>query len=333
MEDNQIKKILKVKNTYLIVALVIMVISIALVVASYFVSQPDEAELKDLHELIYNYEDKEGEYAKITSAYLPFGFAVEELENGGQFNYYFVMDKEGYMYIARLTDETYAEMERQKEEQGDNFSYEIKGYLYNIPTELKRLAISGYNEAYENETLNYDNLEEYVGKVYLDETITPESDLANALIAIAIIAFIMGFIFLIIYIVYKIRGSKVDKTRLEEAREELKSSSAKLYPKQKLYLTDRYVISNYNGLYILEYKEILWVYNLINYYRGVATGKTLMAYTTNNKKIGIGYTGNVSNQTIEEIMGKIQEKNPELRIGYTDDNISYFKNYKKGKIQ
>ena len=71
---------------------------------------------------------------------------------------------------------------------------------------------------------------------------------------------------------------------------------------------------------------------MINYYRGTAMGKTLMAYTSDNKRIGIGYTGNVSNQTIEGIMAEIQAKNPTLRIGYTDDNITYFKNYKKGKI-
>lgn len=332
MEEKQINKALKVKKTYLIISLVILAIGVALLGGSFYLNSGIGKEAKDFHELIYNYEDKEGEYAKVTAAYLPFGFAVEDLSNGGELNYYIIMDSEGYMYIARLTDKTYEAMEKQKEEQGDNFSYEITGYLFKIPNDLKKLAISGYNEAMEEKVLTTSNFEEYMGSVYLDETITPDSDTGNTLMGIAVIAFMLGFALLIPYIIYIVKASKVDKTRLEEAREELKSTSAKAYPKQSIYLTDKYVISNYNGLYVLEYKEILWVYNLINYYRGTAMGKTLMAYTSDNKRIGIGYTGNVSNQTIEGIMAEIQAKNPTLRIGYTDDNITYFKNYKKGKI-
>ncbi len=332
MEEREIKKVLKVSSSVLIWAVVILIIAALLIGIGIYMDSPVGKEAESLHDLIYNGEDKEGKYAKITAAYVPYVFAVEETEDGSELNYYFITDNEDYLYIARLTDETYREMERLSEEQGENFSYELQGFVYYMPQELKDLAIEVYNEAYEEEVLTEDNLAEYVGYVYLDETITPQTENSSALIGIGIILLITSIILFIIFIVYKVRGTRVDKSRLEHAKEELAGGNLKLYSKQKIYLTDSYVISNYNGLYILEYREILWQYILINYYRGVATGKNLVVYTSSNKRMTIGHSNNVNNQTIEEIMDKIKEKNPEVRIGFTDENKEYFKQYKKGNV-
>lgn len=332
MEEKEIKKILKVSSTALIWTIVIAVLSVLLIAIGVVIDTPMGDEAESLHDLIYNFADEEGKYAKVTAAYLPYVFAVEDTDMG-ELNYYFVTDNEDYLYIARITDETYKEMEMLAEEQGENFSYELYGYLYNMPTELKDLAIEVYNEESGEEVLTEENLADYVGYVYLDETITPRAGVSEALIVIGIGLAIAAVILFIIFIVYKVRGMKVDKTRLEEAKEELKGNNVKVYSKQKTYLTDSYVISNYNGLYILEYKEILWLYVLITYYRGVATGKNLVAYTSNNKKITIGHSNSVNNQTIEEIIDKIREKNPSLKIGFTDENKEYFKQYKKGNLQ
>ena len=57
-----------------------------------------------------------------------------------------------------------------------------------------------------------------------------------------------------------------------------------------------------------------------------------MAGTTNKKKVAIGYSRDINNQTLEEIMSKIAEKNKTVRIGYTDENQKYFKDFKRGKI-
>ena len=332
MEEREIKRILKVSNSLLIWTIALVIISAILIGIGLFIDSPRGTQAESLHDLIYNGADDEGKYAKITAAYLPYVFAVEDTDMG-ELNYYFVSDDEGYLYIARITDETYKEMEKLYEEQGENFLYELQGYLYYMPTELKELAIEVYNEEMEEEILTEENLPEYVGYVYLDETITPQSETSTILFGIPAILFISAVITFIIYIVYKIRGAKVDKTKLENAREELKGNNVKVYSKQKMYLTDSYVISNYNGLYILEYNEILWLYILITYYRGIATGKNLVAYTSNNKRITIGHSNSVNNQTIEEIMDKIREKNPSIKVGFTDENKEYFKQYKKGNIQ
>jgi len=328
MEENEISKIFKVGKIQLIWAVVLVVIGIALLGIAFYIDSGDRETATDLHQLIYNYEDKENEYASINLAYVPFGFAIE----GENLKYYFAMDSNEYLYIVRITDKTYEKIVKQKEEQGDNFFYELKGYVFEIPSELKKLGIEAYNEAFEKEIFTKSNFEEFVGNVYLDETYTPQSENATVLITISCFAFVAAIIVFCVFVSQKIKTAKVDKTRIEEAKEELRSTSVKVYSKQKMYLTNKYVISNYGGLQIYEYSEILWLYNLINYYRGIATGKSLMAGLANKKKIAIGYSTDVNNQTLEEIMEKILEKNKNVRIGFTDENKKYFKDYKKGNL-
>ena len=227
MEEREIKRILKVSNSLLIWTIALVIISAILIGIGLFIDSPRGTQAESLHDLIYNGADDEGKYAKITAAYLPYVFAVEDTDMG-ELNYYFVSDDEDYLYIARITDDTYKEMEKLYEEQGENFLYELQGYLYYMPTELKELAIEVYNEEMEEEILTEENLPEYVGYVYLDETITPQSETSTILFGIAAILFISAVITFIIYIVYKIRGAKVDKTKLENAREELKGNNVKV---------------------------------------------------------------------------------------------------------
>lgn len=328
MEENEISKIFKVGKMQLIWTMVLILVAVILFGIAYYIDSGIGKEPTDLHELIYNYEDEEGAYASVNLAYLPFGFAIE----GESLKYYFVMDTSEYLYVVRITDETYEKIEKQKEEQGDNFSYELRGYVFDIPTDLKNLGIEVYNEAYEEEILTKSNFEEYVGNVYLDETYTPNTENASVIIVLGVFMIIASSIVFITFIIQKVKSSKIDKTRIEEAKEELRSTNVKGYSKQKIYLTNKYVVSNYSGLQIYEYNEILWIYNLISYYRGIATGKSLMAGTTNKKKVAIGYSRDINNQTLEEIMSKIAEKNKTVRIGYTDENQKYFKDFKKGKI-
>ena len=329
MEQIEIDKIFKPSKKMLITSLVLILIAIALVIIPTYIESANKPEAKSLHDLIYNYQDNEGEYAKIDLAFEPYGFAIED----ERLQYYFAMDKDGYMYIVRLTDETYNELVKLQEEKQDEFSYELKGYIYTMPEELKEIAIESYNEISEEKILTEENLEEYVGSVYLDETITPGMEYTTVMFVIAGIISFIAIIIFIMFVIYMIRIRKTDKEKIELAKEELGKTTSKAYTKQNIYLTDKYIISNYNGLYILEYEEILWIYTLINYYRGIATGKTLIVATDNKKKISLGHTSNANDQTLEEIITKINEKNPDIKLGYTDENRKYFKDLKKEKSE
>lgn len=178
MEEREINKIFKPGKALLIVTLVFLIATIALIGIAMYMRVGETMNPKNLGELIENYEEKEGMYVKIDLGYLPYGFAEEDNSK----YYYLAMDKDGYMYIVRITDKTYDELVKLSDEGKNEIQYELKGYAFDIPMDLKRLAVEAGNEVFENMDLTLSNIENYVGGVYIDETELPDDDTPIGLI-------------------------------------------------------------------------------------------------------------------------------------------------------
>lgn len=178
MEEREINKIFKPGKALLIVTLIFLITTLAVIGIAIYMRVEETKDPKELGELIENYEDKEGVYAKIDLAYLPYGFAEE---NNSKY-YYLAMDKDGYMYMVRITDRTYDELLKLSDEGKNEIEYELKGYTFDIPMDLKRLAVSAGNEVFENIELTLANIENYIGGVYIDETELPDDDTSMGLI-------------------------------------------------------------------------------------------------------------------------------------------------------
>lgn len=283
---------------------------------------------KDLGQLIENYEDDEGVYAKIDMTYIPYGFA----EEGTDRHYYFATDKDGYIYIIRVEDSTYEKLEAMcPSEEDGTLEYEFRGFTFKIPSNLKKLAIEVANEdIYEKELFTNENFEDYVGSVYIDETDRPDDSDADLAIGIGIIAGVFTVVLIITSISQFVSSRKTVKNKelLEELRTELQGLDDNPYKKLKIYLTSKYVISKYGGLEAIQYRDIIWEYPQIRYTNGVASGKSLVICTSDKKKHALASTG-PNDASIDEIMTEIRDKNPEVRIGYTKENREFFKNYQK----
>lgn len=260
--------------------------------------------------------------------YIPYGFA----EEGTDRHYYFATDKEGYIYIIRVEDSTYEKLEAMcPSEEDGTLEYEFTGFTFNIPSNLKKLAIEVANEdLYEKETFTNSNFEDYVGRVYIDETDRPDSSDADLAIGIGIIAGVFTIVLIIAAISQFVNSRKAlkDPELLEEIKAELQALDDNPYKKLKIYLTSRYVVSKYGGLEAIRYRDIIWVYPQIRYTNGVASGKSLIVCTTDKKKHALASSG-PNDASIDEIMTEIRDKNPEVRIGYTKENREFFKNYQK----
>ncbi len=178
MEEKEINKIFKPGKALLIVSLVFLIATIALIGTAMYMRVGETMNPKNLGELIENYEEKEGMYVKIDLGYLPYGFAEEDNSK----YYYLAMDKDGYMYIVRITDRTYDELVKLSDEGKNEIEYEFKGYAFDIPMDLKRLAVEAGNEVFENMDLTLANIENYIGGVYIDETELPDDDTSMGLI-------------------------------------------------------------------------------------------------------------------------------------------------------
>ena len=327
-------KILKCSKVPLVIALIIIAISIALFSYSSELDKKAEIEpvAKDYNELIAYEQDVENEYVEVTITDIPYGFAEEE-DDGITRNYYFVYDQYDYMYIVRLMDSTYTMLENMYNENPEEFSYTLKGYIFEDPEELKELAISAYNEGMEEEIVNQENFRSYFGNTYLDETLTPYSDTSAVLVGIAVGIDIFAIVLFIVYIIGFIKTKnalkRFDKEDLEY---ELSKSSTIEYKKAKIYLTDKYIISRVMGVNVLEYNELVWLYNEKRRVNGIPTTINLKGFT--NKKAyelaEVSAYGEGENLLIE-VMNKIKEKNLQVLLGFTKENQQSYKEIKKNK--
>lgn len=277
------------------------------------------------HDLISESRDNENMYVKVVIDDLPYHVAIEEKDNI-TYEYYFVCE-DNYMYLARLTDKTYDKLKDMYDNDKENFSYILEGYIYYTPSELKEIAIDVYNEASGKEILNNENFSSYLGSTYLDETITPQNDTAILLYIGGFVSLIIGLICLIIYIVSFVRHKKVMQ-KYDRNMLETELMNAVNYPKNSLFLTDNYIISTLNGLMVIEYSELVWAYNEKRYYNGIHIGTYLRAYNNKNKFLQLAYTKK-NEDILQEIMLKIKEKNNNILIGFTDENKKLYKEIKK----
>ena len=324
MSNSDVKKILKGSNKGLYVVFLSLIIGIILITwGSSFENKDEDLVAKSYSELIANKKDEVNEYVKINIAYLPYLFAEETDDYGGK-KYYIVFDNNNYPYIVRLTDTTYKMLEKQYDND-EEISYEISGYLFKQQKEMKDLAIDAHKEIFSDSLISEANYELYFGKCYLDETLTPTTGVEAIMIGIGVGLLILSFIVFIFYIVFKIRFKKgIKKHSIEKLEAELMEPGVLYFPKERICLTDKHVISMMAGLDVIKYEDILWIYYENRNYNFVSIGKYIIARLKNKKMLQIAYSyGN--EDLLIEIMKKIKEKNDEILLGFTKENQQKYK--------
>ena len=89
-------------------------------------------------------------------------------------------------------------------------------------------------------------------------------------------------------------------------------------------MTDKYLVTCFTGLNVINYEDILWLYYQDVSYNYVPVGKYLVAATVNKKRIRIAYSYKNA-ELLVEIMNKIQEKNNQIMLGFTKENQKKYK--------
>lgn len=332
------KEILKPQKKLLVIAIILMIVTVGMFYLNTYVEtkrakEKTEAIAENYDDLISEGRDNEKEYVEVTIADVPYHVATKEVDTA-KYKYYIVFDVNDLMYVVRLTDSTYYRLEDMYESNPEEFSYKLVGYIYDTPNELEEIIIDVYNEVMGEDVITEENFEMYFGKTYLDETKTPVTVSSAATVIFIVIGVLSGtfaFVFILVYIINSSRRKKVLKNYPEEDLEsELDKSSTIAYEKQKVYLTDKYLISAINGLSVIEYNDIAWMYNEKRSYNGIPTGVTLLAYQTNGKRVQLASTWK-NEEILKEIMTKIYEKNPNILVGFTPENRKQFKEIKKAK--
>ena len=275
---------------------------------------------KDLHETILM-EDNIEKSSYVTINYYPYGFAdYEDDEN----NAYYIVADEKYFYIAYMNKKKVEKLTKEELQKG----VKLEGSTANVPYDVKKLAVDAYNEWYSDVedfkpiyTAQFDDM---FGSIYLDTTKTKYA-LTTEYNGIYIVSLLIGICLTIygayITISYRRRLSKLTTDEIIMLDNEM-NNNGKFFNKADLFLTDKYLIDFHKFNYF-DYKDIKWVYTHIQRTNGVKSNESLVislkdgtthfiASTSGSKKMKPIY---------EEIYEMISTKNPDVRIGYTDEYI------------
>lgn len=324
--DNMVKLLKK----QLFIGIVLVIISVCCYFGAFKIRESENSKVpENWNNLIADNNDSEGKYATVTTPYIPYQFGEKE-EDGVVSKYYLIIDTNFNYYVVRLTDDTYNDMVNQYDDKGDSFSYDLKGYLYSTPDELKNLVINAFNEESDS-GLTMDNYNEYLGKCYLDETETPQDDVIGVLNAVGMIIDVFAGIIIIVFLLNNSRTNKIlQKYDKRDIEEEIGKESTTFYKKLKLYVTDKYLVCYANGINVIEYSDIYWTYIEKVRYRGITTGKYVVLITKDKRKVQLTSTFR-DEKPLNEVIEKIHNKNEDILVGYSPENQKAFAEFKKNK--
>lgn len=302
MEENEIDKILKPKKklmTFFVIYLTIALVCIGIVFYEKFTR--DEEEIFDLSELVSNGNEKEKQYVKLDTNYLPILLAANQ--EGDNYLYY-MTDIDGHIYIVRLSNETFQEIiEMHNEGTGMlKSTYELKGITTNIDEQIKRLAITNSYKVFSNKEIDNDNFSEYLGDLYIEE-----KTVSSRTVTLYTILTLTGVFFLIIAFGYllpailKSRKMSRNTELIEDLRTELGNLTDFPYKGQHVYLTRNYVVF---GTQAIKYEDIVKGYILKQRTYGIKAGETLMVKTKDGKKhiiTSITTDSNILNNILKDL--------------------------------
>ena len=262
-------------------------------------------------------------YVYIDANTKPYLFAVYE-DNGveEENKYYLIMDQDNHLYIVYMDRKMFNELNI------DNIKdnpIKVLGITKSIPNDIKEIAIKSYNELMNDEYLNKENFQKYVGYMYLDTTIKlNDSELYY------IGAGLTGFFFLLTFIIYLIIVIKNKKMFNSISNELLANIDAELsqmanskYSKMNFFMLNDYIVDFNNNIVIVKYSDILWAYPFEQRYNGLLINKYIKIIDNKNKTYQVASTKVLDknkDETLEDILNKLKEKNNDIIIGFNKEN-------------
>lgn len=251
--------------------------------------------------------------------------------------YYTVLDAEGYLYTVRLSDSQFKNMKAQydywNEESEDAAvpeAYHLVGYVKRISTGARTNIAS----VWQITTTEYD---QYFGEKYIDATTSVGAQNAAPWFFGALMSFLLGGLFLMVYN-RSGRNAKKCLKRLEElgltekAAEQLENTTFHtVVGKNKGVLSQDFLFGKGTGMVVL-YSDILWCYQLNRKVNFVPANSYLMVGTMATAvEAAIDLNRNDRKGVIAEAITIIAQQNPNAMVGYSKEYASTFSAMRKGK--
>ena len=298
--------------------------SFGLFILGDYLNEKDKNKSENLETIIMSKdENKESLHTFVEVKKNPYKFAVSNDTTDA----YYILTDGNYLYVAYMSESDYNKVNDENDYDG---TIKIEGITGIPSSDVKKLAIDTYNELFEAEltTADYDI---YFGDVYIDMT-KEYSSSTNILIVIGFIALLVGIICWIINIAKKISYSKnikkLSRVELKHINDELNDPKSFYYNYAKVYLTENYIVSISLPFCVIKYADILWMYKHVQRTNGIKTNEAIILKDMFNKSYSVAsmsLSTKAKTEQFEEIMNTISQKNPNILVGYTKENINEYK--------
>lgn len=304
--------------------LLIIFASFGLFILGDYLNGKAKNKAKDLETIITSKdENKESLHTYITVKKNPYKFAVSSDTTDA----YYILTDGNYLYVAYMSVDDYNKVNDENDYDG---TIKIEGVTGIPSSDVKKLAIDTYNELFEAEltTADYDA---YFGDIYIDTTKKYSSGY-NIINVIGFMLLLVSIICLIINIAKKISYNKnikkLSRVELKHINDELNNPKSFYYNYAKVYLTENYIVSISLPFCVIKYADILWMYKHVQRTNGIKTNESIILKDMFNKSYSIAsmsLSTKAKTEQFEEIMNTISQKNPNILVGYTKENINEFK--------
>lgn len=300
-------------------AIVFTVLALVFFLLSFIFSQMPLAEGKSFD------DDRNTIYSTVHIDITILPLAFETVAKEGRETFYITGNGEN-LYIVQLDKKQYQKILEEYQNNPTDFRYHIVGETYRIFLNLEESSQSAYNDAKGEIVITDSNYEEYFGQAYIDGTET-------AGLVVGVFFSIFGYVFtmaaLVSVIEYVNRMRKLKQAIKAHGKEKLtellNDPQTLAYKNAGTYLTKQFLISNSVDFKAVSYNDIFWIYILNKRINFISVGKYIMVATMDGKRQPVVYSKN--QKVLEEIMAKIYEKNPAIRLGYTKDNQQSYRDY------
>lgn len=270
-------------------------------------------------------DDRNKIYAIVHIDITSLPIAFETVAKGGIDTFYITGTGEN-LYIVKLDKKQYQQIQEKYENNPTDFIYHIVGRTYQIFPNLKNSSQSTYNDAMGETIIKSSNHEKYFGQAYIDGTEKPSLIVDGVFFTLGCVC-VVAVLFSIIEYVRAIRELKqaINIHGKEKLTELLNDPQTLAYQNAGTYLTKQYLISNSVDFKVISYDDIFWMYILNNRLNFISIGKNIMVATMDGKCQPVVWSRD--QKVLEEIISKIYEKNPAIRLGYSKDNQQSYRNY------
>ena len=320
IKNNILKKEINKLNNYLYLLIIFIALGSLFIAIGIFENRQNNKNYLYLNDIIENKNNEENAYAYLEVSQAP--YSIAKYENDEDNAFYIVFDGR-YFYIAYISNEVYEKLNVEGLEENPLTIY---GTTTTTPTELRKIALDAYNEGLEEEDqITMEDFNSYFGEVYLNNVSLKK--LNSTFFIISTIPFILSLIFLILFITKKVKTrktlTKLTEEELEKLEKEIDDDRTKHYKKYHLILTQNYILSFNQGLVILKYNELIWIYEHRLKQYGITTAKNIYVMDNTGKRyniLTIDGINKLANQILKEVITEVSNKNEKILVGFNKKN-------------